>query len=66
MDRYSAQLEIECLFSRKEGKSMGEIRAKLSNILKELQSYNFNLGKRQGIVEVVNLLTEFAEKEDKL
>ena len=65
MDKHRAQVEIESLFWGKEEKTTEEIRVRLAEVLSELQSYNFNWGKRQGMFKAVNLLTELAEKESK-
>lgn len=65
MDKHRAQVEIESLFWGKEEKTKEEIRVRLADILEEIQSYNFNWGKRQGMFKAINLLTEFAEKEGK-
>jgi len=62
MDRHRAQIEIESLFWGKEEKTTEEIRVRLADMLEEMQTYNYNLGKRQGMLKAVNILTEFARK----
>ena len=63
MDKNRAQIEIELLFWGKEEKSTEEIRVRLTDILEEMQTYNFYWSKRQGMFKAVNVLTELAEEE---
>jgi len=65
VDKHRAQIEIESLFWSKEEKTTEEIRVRLTDILEEMQSYNFNWGKRQGMFKAVNILTELAEEFNK-
>lgn len=67
MDKHRAYTEIESiLWSRNfENKTPKEQKDLIKEVLQKLQSYNYDLGKRQGMFKAVNLLTELAEKENK-
>lgn len=67
MDKHRAYTEIENILWSKEyeNKTPKQQKESIKEVLQKLQSYNYNLGKRQGMFKAVNLLTEFAEKENK-
>ena len=65
MDKHRAQVEIESLFWSKKEKTAKEVKTRLGEILEELQTYNYDWGRRQGMFRAVNALTELAEKESK-
>ena len=67
MDKNRAYTEIDNLLNSKEykNKTWGEQQDSIKKVLEELQSYNYNLGKRHGMFKAVNLLTELVEKEGK-
>lgn len=65
MDKFKAQTEIENIFfliSNQE-KSVAWQREELAKVLAELQTYNYNWGKRNGLFKAVNELTKLAEDE---
>jgi len=65
MDKNRALIEIEKIIWSKDSdsKSSENIRAEIKEVLAELQTYHYNLGKRQGLFKAINLLEEFAKKE---
>lgn len=65
MTKERAFTEITYLFWGKHEKSPEEIKERTQQILEQLQTYNYNLGKRDGMFKAVNILTEEAEKEGK-
>ena len=67
MDKNRALVEIERILWAKDSqeKTTETIRFELKQVLEELQTYSYNLGKRHGMFKAVNILTEEAEKEGK-
>jgi hypothetical protein len=61
MDKYRAQVEIEYLFWGKEEKTAEEIRLRLSEVLSEMQSYNFSRGELQGVNKAIKVLEKLGE-----
>lgn len=67
MHKYRAFTEIEkVMFSKEwEEKPISEKRKRIEAILDETSDHHYSAGKRNGMFKAVNLLTEFAEKENK-